>query len=246
LSFAGLVVGSMVPDLGYYVHVPGLARLAHTFPGAILICLPTGLTLLVTLYGLRKPIWFLLPQPHRAVLEPVIAAPFSFSPSRLFAAAVSIVIGAWTHIIWDSFTHKNGWVVKRVAFLQEPAFRLGTTALPTYEILQHLSTVIGSISLVAVYCLWLRRSPAVDSSYVCQPRHELWRYVFLTALVTMTSILALPAAAENSESLRGYPAVRVFLVRAVLDGTATFILLFVLCSVLLYALRPQTPLYKRN
>jgi hypothetical protein len=81
----------MIPDLGYYVQFATLARLAHTFRGSILVCLPTGLTLLVTLYALRRPLWFLLPQPHRAVLEPVITARFLLRPSSLVAVAASIV-----------------------------------------------------------------------------------------------------------------------------------------------------------
>ena len=236
LSFAGLVVGSMTPDLGYYIHFSGLARLAHTFLGSVLVCLPTGLTLLSALYVLRKPLWFLLPQPHRAVLAPVIAVPPSPRPSSSLATAVSVVLGAWTHIVWDSFTHKNGWVVKHVVFLQEPAFRLGVTQFPIYQLLQLLSSLVGIAALVAVYCLWLRRSRRPDS-LAWQARHELWRYALLAALATVASIIAVPAAAEAAASLQGYLAISVFLVRAAVYGTAAFIPLLILCSVLCYAVR---------
>jgi len=240
LSFAGLVIGSMIPDLGYYIHFADLARLAHTFIGSILVCLPTGFTLLVIFYGLRKPLWFLLPQPHRAALEPLIAAPFCLRLSSLLAAAASIVIGAWTHIVWDSFTHKNGWVVKHVAFLQESVFRLGTIPFPTYQILQDLSTLAGTVALVAVYFSWLRRRSPRVQSVDCQARQELWRYLLLAALVTMASIIALPVATQGAARVEGYLAIRVFLVRAALSGTAPFILLFILCSVLFYVMRPKT------
>ena len=234
LSFAGLIIGSMTPDLGYYIHFSAFARLAHTFPGTILVCLPTGLILLVTLYALREPLWFLLPQPHRAVLEPVIATPFSLRPSSLLAVAASVVIGAWTHIAWDSFTHKNGWVVKQVAFLQEPAFRFGTTVFPMYGILQHLSTLMGTASLVIVYCLWLRRSRRPELVH-WRPTHEVYRYVLFAALVMIASIIAVPAAVKRAAMVQGYAALNVFLFRAAVYGTAAFISLLILCSVLLYA-----------
>jgi hypothetical protein len=238
-SFAALVIGSMTPDLGYYAHFSRLARFAHTFPGSILICLPTGLTLLAALYILRKPLWFVLPQPHRTVLEPLVVTPLSWRASRLVAAATSVVLGAWTHICWDSFTHRSGWVVKHVAFLQLPAFRLGLTVFSTYEILQHLSTLVGTAALVAVYCSWLRRSRPVDSLHVCQDWHEFWRYALLAALIATAAMIALPAAAENAKSLQGYLAIRVFLVRAVVYGTVAFIPLFIACSLLCYAVRRE-------
>jgi uncharacterized protein DUF4184 len=127
LSFAGHAIGSMTPDLGYYIHLSGLAHLAHTFAGSILVCLPTGLALFAALYLLRKPFWFILPQPHRAVIEPVVA---SFSTPRLFAAANSIVFGAWTHIFWDhSLIRTAGWS-NTLSFFRKPAFRLGFNGVP--------------------------------------------------------------------------------------------------------------------
>jgi uncharacterized protein DUF4184 len=140
LSFAGLVIGSMIPDLGYYIHFSGLARLAHTFPGRILVCLPTGLMLLAALYIIRKPLWFLLPQPHRAVLQPVIDAPLSLRPTNLLGVAISVVFGAWTDILWDAFTHKNGLVVKHVVFSSKAGIPLrfnGVSNLSSSSISQH-------------------------------------------------------------------------------------------------------------
>ena len=239
LNFAGLVVGSMTPDLGYYIHFSDLAQLAHTFFGSVLVCLPIGLTLLAALYMLRKPLWFLLPQPHRAVLAPVVAVPPSLRPSSLLATAVSVVLGAWTHIVWDSFTHKSGWVVKHVAFLQEPAFLIGVTEFPTYQLLQLLSTLVGIAALVAVYCLWLRRSRCLDSP-PWRARHEIWRYALLASLATVTSIIAVPEAAEAAASVQGYLAILVFLVHMAIYGTAAFIPLLILCSVLCYAVRWET------
>ena len=239
LNFAGLVVGSMTPDLGYYIHFSDLARLAHTFFGSVLVCLPTGLTMLAALYVLRKPLWYLLPQPHRSILAPVVAVPPSLRPSSLLATAVSIILGAWTHIVWDSFTHKSGWVVKHVTFLQEPLFPIGVTQFPTYQLLQLLSSLVGVAALVAVYCSWLLRSRCLDSPS-WRARYELWRYALLAALATVASITAIPAAAEAAASVQGYLAIRIFVVRMAVYGTAAFIPLLILCSVLCCAMRRET------
>jgi Domain of unknown function (DUF4184) len=40
--FGALVVGSVSPDLGYYVGRFDMATIAHTLLGLLIVCLPTG------------------------------------------------------------------------------------------------------------------------------------------------------------------------------------------------------------
>ncbi|MYY11935.1 DUF4184 family protein [Streptomyces sp. SID4919] len=64
---------------------------------------------------------------------------------------LSALIGVATHLLWDSFTHLDGYVVTRVAFLRES----GPGGTTVARLLQHLSTVVG-LALLAVH-LWRRR-----------------------------------------------------------------------------------------
>ncbi|MFI5942298.1 DUF4184 family protein [Streptomyces uncialis] len=64
---------------------------------------------------------------------------------------LSALIGVATHLLWDSFTHLDGYVVTRVAFLRES----GPGGTTVARLLQHLSTVAG-LALLAVH-LWRRR-----------------------------------------------------------------------------------------
>ena len=36
----------------------------------------------------------------------------------LVVAALSILVGAWTHLVWDSFTNNKGWFVEHMRVLQ--------------------------------------------------------------------------------------------------------------------------------
>src|SRR5688572_17618808 len=101
LSFPALVIGSMSPDVGYYVSQYDAADYAHTFPGSLLLCIPAGLLLLLGLFLLRRPLWFLLPEPHRSALAPLVSARPSLGIAFILTSTVSIILGAWTHIIWD-------------------------------------------------------------------------------------------------------------------------------------------------
>src|ERR1044072_7764328 len=84
LNFAALAIGALTPDFGYYVGLFRLANEAHTLPGSVLVCIPTGLVLLVCFYLVRRPVWNVLPQPHRTLLEPLVSKP---APVRIPALA---------------------------------------------------------------------------------------------------------------------------------------------------------------
>lgn len=77
LNFSALVVGSLSPDLGYYLDLFATAKFAHSFTGSLLVCLPLGILLMAVLFLLRKPFWFVLPQPHRAAFTPFVFSYFT-------------------------------------------------------------------------------------------------------------------------------------------------------------------------
>src|SRR5262245_12034783 len=83
LNFPALIVGSMTPDLGYHILRKDFAFYAHSLRGSVLLCLPTALVLLGLLCLLRKPLCYLLPQPHRDAFAPMIVAPLSLSTGVL-------------------------------------------------------------------------------------------------------------------------------------------------------------------
>ena len=236
LDFSALVIGSMVPDLGYHLY-SNLARLAHSFLGSVLVCLPAGLALWGIFHLLRKPLCFVLPQPHRGALAAFAATPLSLRPRALIAAGISVLLGAWTHIVWDSFTH-NTWVVKRLPLLRESVFQLSNVEFPWYVLLQHLSTVVGATILVAAYCSWLRlhRGSATDPSTGADDR---WRYLLLVAVVALALVIAVPRAVHVASRFEGYRALQVLVFRITVDTSSAFLTLLTLSSLVLYAVRRE-------
>jgi hypothetical protein len=151
LSFAGLVLGSLAPDIGYYIGRFDLAVIAHTTLGLLILCLPTGLILYVLVRVLQRPVASVLPEPHRSALMSMPEVPPLMSLPVVFAVAVSIVIGAMTHNAWDSFTHPAGYMVAKLPLLRETVWRLGNRSVPVYDILQHGSTLLGLLVVGAAY-----------------------------------------------------------------------------------------------
>ena len=169
LVFSALVVGSMSPDFEYFLRplervlpVGSDDHASHTLGGMFVICLPPGLLLLWLWHELlKRPLLELAPESHRIRLASCVGE-FSFGPGRRFLlVCVSILLGAATHIIWDSFTHPWGWPVQKMALLQIKVPIPGIEPLALYRCLQHASTVLGFLAVLLVYLHWFRHaSPA--------------------------------------------------------------------------------------
>jgi len=156
-----LIIGALIPDLPYYV--PGsLARFlpdTHRFTGSFTTCLVCGYAALTGMFLLRRPLTALLSARARALCLAAVA-PFSAGLLEWLLAAPAIVLGVWTHLLWDSFTHRDGWAVHRVAVLNAPV-TIGSYTGTVFHVLQYVSSGLGLGALALWY--WRLRAPAAAS-----------------------------------------------------------------------------------
>jgi len=101
---------------------------AHSLLGVFTFALPAGIVALLIFYWVAPHIAFLLPSPHREALQPRIKVPRSLR--EVLTAGCGIVLGAETHILWDSFTHESASLVERIRLLHAPLFG---TRFPVYQ-----------------------------------------------------------------------------------------------------------------
>jgi len=227
LSLAALMVGSITPDVGYYLSLFKMATFAHTLPGVITVCLPIGLLLLLLIQRLWLPIAYLLPQPHRQALSVLPIRPFA-AP---LAVGLSLLIGALTHIVWDSFTHHSGWAVNHIAVLQYPVTLAFGHNTPLFHILQHTSTVLGILYCGWVYRTWLRRQTAALAS---DSLNERWRYLLLASLGLLALAIATALVYSASPSGKaGFTIDEALVFRLILTATTTLLVLLVTASQLI-------------
>ncbi len=148
-SLPALVVGSLSPDFEYFVRLRPVRSISHDLIGIPLLCLPTGLVVLLVFDRIMKrPLIQLTPRWMRLRLLSDAAPLPLCTPGAWMRVVVSIAVGALTHLIWDGFTHEDGWFVLRSSLLTGSF----GTGLRVYKILQHLSTFIGMTALV--FCGW--------------------------------------------------------------------------------------------
>lgn len=156
LPLTALAIGAMVPDVPHFFPVASYAQ-THAPLGALTLCLPLGAACFLLLeWVLRRPLIALLPGWLAQRLDP---AP-GIEPGVGFWArvAVAIVLGAYTHQLWDAFSHAGGWGTHLVPMLNE-SIALGPWPLPGYKLVQYGSTVVG-LPLLALWTLAvLARTP---------------------------------------------------------------------------------------
>jgi hypothetical protein len=222
LSFGTLIVGSIIPDLGYYLGCFPLATMAHTLRGLVIICLPTGLGLLALIRVLHKPVAGLLPLPYRQALLTLPQFQKVTTPTPLWYASIGIIIGATTHIAWDSFTHIAGYFVLRWPVLRTPVFEIDSRTFRLFELLQHASTALGVFILVLACLRWRRRVDLGTSPPITID--EKLRYILLATITVTSLVVGLPLAYFASTSNSGETNLMLFIVRYVICCTTVFVI----------------------
>ncbi len=161
LITSALVIGSMMPDLAYFVHFEGFNRyLGHSTRSLFTFCLPAGLAIwLVFQIFAKRPLFALLPSSHQRRLLPYLQGLPYKSWRLIIRSLVSLGIGTLSHLAWDSFTHNHGFIVQNVAPLRQPIFEIAGTSIYAFSILQHGSTVLGLAALLLWYLGWVRKKP---------------------------------------------------------------------------------------
>jgi len=159
---AALVVGTMAPDIPYYLPLSIPRELTHSLLGLVTIDLVLGvLGALAWWFVLREAVVDLLPRVIGTRIPRVERT--AWRPARwgwpltIAVLLLSVLIGATTHLLWDSFTHP-GWLVDHVAVLRT---QLGPLLLEKW--LQHLSTVAGLL-ILGVWAVRRARGATPDAS----------------------------------------------------------------------------------
>ncbi len=157
LRTAPLIIGAMTPDVPYYLPLtPGgrLMRLGfdtHSLGGSCTVDVGLGMALLLAVVLLREPLTVLLSARARWLCLEALE-PFRHRAREWLLAPIAIVIGVWSHLLWDSFTHFDGWAVRQIPELSERV-TIGWYSGEIYHILQYLSSALG----LTILALWYRR-----------------------------------------------------------------------------------------
>ncbi|MEM6838989.1 MAG: DUF4184 family protein [Cyanobacteria bacterium P01_C01_bin.120] len=174
--FSAFAIGAMIPDAPLFFPIVTYAQ-THSPWGVVTVCLPLGIAAFFLFERvMRRPLIALLPAWIGARVSSTTPGPRStleIAELRYFAAvAIAIVIGAYTHQIWDAFTHRGQWGTQLLPSLNAD-LAIGVWQIPTYKILQHGSTLVGLPLLAGLSLLTLNRvTPTVYQAAIA-PKGKL-------------------------------------------------------------------------
>jgi hypothetical protein len=149
LSFTGLVIGSMIPDFEGFLLVTDVKVYSHTWHGMFWLDIPMGIALAFLFHGLvRDTLIDNLPAFFKKRMIAYKKLNWNeYFRKNAWLVILSFLIGIFSHILWDDFTHLNGFFVQHLSFLQN-WYVVGDTSYPVYKILQFGTSILGVIAVL--------------------------------------------------------------------------------------------------
>lgn len=159
LPLSALAIGSMVPDWPLFAAFGPRYAETHSIPGLVTACLPLGLACYLCFQILlKRPLVALLPRGVRLRIGGLARPCLGRSATSWLGACAAIVVGAFTHMAWDTFTHPHRWGTQTFPGLNLTAFTVLGRAVPAYKALQYGSSLVGLPALALLAIVWLRRA----------------------------------------------------------------------------------------
>lgn len=158
-SSTGLVIGSITPDFEYFMRMEGKSFYSHTIAGIFWFDFPLAIALCFIFHlVVRNPLfdnlpWFL----NRRLIKYKSFQWTEYFSKNFIIVCISILIGALSHIFWDSFTHDDGFFVEKISFLTDYV-QIRRREIPVYKIFKFICSVLGGLIVLAVI-LKARKQP---------------------------------------------------------------------------------------
>jgi hypothetical protein len=192
VSATGLLLGSIAPDFEKFFRMELVNEYSHSSLSILYFSCPVALGLAFVFHQVvRRPLLAHLPQALRGRLWPFAAFNWpvhfrAYYPTVLLC----IIVGAGSHLLWDSFTHFNGRLVRAYPEMRSevgPA----PEAISWYEVVSWLSSILGALTLG--WAVW--RMPYTPEPEPADPsRPAYWWLVagFSTVLMAVRLCIGTP------------------------------------------------------
>lgn len=162
LLASALVAGSFAPDMTYFAATAAPAAMAfgdvtHSLPGLVTVDVFITAALVGLWLLLREPLLALVPRHRQARFHGFVRGQDWSGmqlPSLAWRFFLSAVIGACTHVFWDTFTHLDRWGTKVLPVLGEVV-----AGFPVYWYAQYGGSAVALAVIVWFMVSALRRRP---------------------------------------------------------------------------------------
>lgn len=152
-----MILGSMSPDFEYFLALEPRQTIGHTFKGLLVEAIPLSIIIIVLVHLCIRSFASHLPSianlDTRAYERIKLMDLLSYKSWIVFL--LSVVVGFYSHLFVDAFTHASGYFVQRYPTLQN---EYGVT-IPLFQLLQYLLSLIGMMVELILLVEMLFRTP---------------------------------------------------------------------------------------
>jgi hypothetical protein len=176
-ALSAAVIGSMVPDSRVFIPWH-LARFeTHSAMSLFTFSLPLGLGFYwLFQYLIKVPMIEVLPDGAYARWQPHESPAPIASPVSWVVASCGVLAGAFSHLLWDAFTHEGARGVRMLPMLDEPIFDVGRHHVIFTRALQDISSLLGLLAVLAMIAYGLRPGKNAANAPRVMPAFERRRW----------------------------------------------------------------------
>jgi len=189
------IIGSMVPDFGFLMPWRPARIETHSAVALLTFCLPVGLaTFWIFQRMIKTAVMEVLPDHTYSRWLPLAAPADLASLKQWVLAALGILAGAISHLVWDAFTHEGARGVRMIPALDDPVVDIAGHHLMGARLLQDASSLVGLVVVLAVIIYGLRRDSGADEAPVrtlgSRERH-LWILAYAVTALLLAGLFLL-------------------------------------------------------
>lgn len=176
MSATALVIGSVAPDFEYFLKMSVSSQHSHTMLGILYFDIPVTIVLAFLFHGVvKKNLISNLPAFFQYRFRDLLNLNFKdYFKTHYWIVIVSAFIGSCSHIVWDAFTHNDGFFAQHISLYKHVVVPYDGVQYPLFYALQNISTAVGLIIVIA-YILLLKPHQYIDIS---RPSILYWLLIF--------------------------------------------------------------------
>ncbi|NBI27726.1 DUF4184 family protein [Chengkuizengella marina] len=186
----GLVLGSMSPDFEYFIALEPYRTIGHSVTGLFVQAIPLSILFVFIFHKIMiKALSLHLPRLYNLDMRSYqVFHSWELNTFRKWIVFLtSVVIGFFSHIFIDAFTHTSGYFVLKFSFLSNTI-----NAIPVYKLLQHTLSLSGLVFLTLLCFQVLHKQNNVNRKTIISQNQKLkyWSIVlFIALIVTMLKLV---------------------------------------------------------
>lgn len=179
LSVTGLAVGSMMPDIEYFVRMEGLSTYGHTWDGVLWFDMPIGVAVAFIFHNyIRNSFIDHLPLFLQSRLQPPRQLNWNqWIGTRWPVFILCLIAGSASHILWDGFTHETANLLRGLVDHYQDVNE-GEDFLIYY-----LFFCVNSVAGIALLISYTRKLPVYKIGLKQEDKFPYWSFIVMIAII---------------------------------------------------------------